>query len=158
MTAVWYSSNEHHSSSSLPLLSWTEEGRKTIMFLSSKLCLLIALLLGWLLMDITFHAIPQAAVWSSAFWNERLCDAPLKLVQHDIIHHLRQCQRGAAASPRLPVTVGLQGEGLSATSQRCALHWAAEVALPPLFTNSWTTVVTTLQAILKYCLPASTLY
>lgn len=103
-------------------------GRKTIMFLSSKLCLLIALLLGWLLMDITFHAVPQAAVWTSAFRNERLCDAPLKLVQHGIIHHPPHCQWGAAASPCLPVTMGLQGELLSATSRRCALHWATEIA------------------------------
>lgn len=115
VTAVSYSSNEHHSASSLSHCRVQRRGRKTIMFLSSKLCLLIALLLGWLLMDITFHAVPQAAAWSSAFWNERSCDAPLKLVQHGTIHHLRHCQRGAAASPRLPVTVGLQGDALSVT-------------------------------------------
>lgn len=128
-TAVTYSSNEHHSASSSS--RWVEQRRerKTIMFLSSKLCLLIVLLLGWLLMDITFHAVPQAAVWSSAFWNERSCDAPLKLVQHGIIHHLRHCQRGAAASPCLPLTMGLQREALSATSQCFALHWATEIAL-----------------------------
>lgn len=97
------------------------------MFLSSKLCLLIALLLGWLLMDITFHAVPQATVCCSAFWNERLCDAPLKLVQHGIIHLLWRCQRGAAASPRLPVTMGLQGDALSGTSQRCTLYSTTEI-------------------------------
>lgn len=126
------------------------------MFLSSKLCLLIALLLGWLLMDITFHAVPQAAVWSSAFWNERLCDAPLKLVQHGIIHHLRHCQRGAAASPCLPVTMGLQAESLSATSQCCALHWATDIALPSHFTYIWNncaTVAAILEAILKILPP-----
>lgn len=128
MTAVSYSSNEHHSASSS---LWRDEqgrGRKTIMFLSSKLCLLIALLLGWLLMDITFCAVPQSSVWSSAFRNERLCDAPLKLVQHGIIHHLPHCQWGEAASPCLPVTMGLQGELLSATSRCCALHRATEIA------------------------------
>lgn len=105
MTAVSYSS--HHSVSSS---SNRGRGEKTITFQSSKLCLLIALLLGWLLMDITFHAAPQAAVWNSAFWNEQLCDAPLKLVQHGTIHHLQHCQREAAASPCLPVTTGLQEE------------------------------------------------
>lgn len=105
------------------------------MFQSSKLCLLIALLLGWLLMDITFHAVPQAAVWSSAFWNEQLCDAPLKLVQQGIIHHLQHCQPGAAASPCLPVTMGLRGEALSVTSWCCTLYRAIEKALPPHFTH-----------------------
>ena len=73
MTAASYSSNEHHSASSSS--HWVEQRRerKTIMFLSSKLCLLIALLLGWLLMDITFHAVPQAAVWSSAFFEMSDC-------------------------------------------------------------------------------------
>lgn len=116
MTGTLYSSNECHSGSLS--LKWDElrTERKTIMFLSSKLCLLIALPLGWLLMDITFYAVPQATVWSSVFWNEQLCDAPLKLVQCSIIHHLQHCQRVAPMSQCLPVTIGLQ-ELLSANSQ-----------------------------------------
>lgn len=156
MTAASYSSDEHQSASSS--LQWVEQRRerKTIMFLSSKLCLLIALLLGCLLMDITFHAVPQAAMWSSAFWNERLYDAPLKLVQHGIIHHQRHSQRGAAASPCLPVTMGLQRELLSATSQCCVLHWTTEIALLLHFKYIWnsrTTVVAILGAILKVLPP-----
>lgn len=137
----WQRHHIHQTSIIQPVHRCTElnkgGGRKTIMFLSCKLCLLIALLLGWLLMDITFHAIPQAAVWSSPFWNERLCDAPLKLVQRGIIHHLRRCQRGAAASPCLPVTMGLQAEAPSATSQCCALHPATMIAPPPRFPSIW---------------------
>lgn len=112
-------------------------------------------------MDITFLAVPQAAVCSSAFWNEQLCDAPLKLVQHGIVHHLQHCQRGAAASPYLPVTMGLQGEVLSVTSWSYTLHPVTERALPPHFThqkNRWTTLVATLKPTLKYCQAASFLY
>lgn len=117
----------------------TEERKKTIMFLSSKLCLLIALLLGWLLMDITFRAVPQATVWSSAFWNERLCDALLKLVQRSVIHHRLHCQREAATSPCFPVTIGLHGELLSAISQCCSMHWAGEIAANLHFFRTWET-------------------
>jgi len=104
------------------------------MFLSSKLCLLIALLLGWLLMDITFHAVPQAAAWSTAFWNERLGDAPLKLVQRGIVHHPRHSQRGAAAaSPSLPVTMGLRGE-LAACNLTTLLFARVATEIAPAFT------------------------
>lgn len=103
-------------------------GGETIMFLSSKLCLLIALLLGWLLMDITFHAIPWVGVWSSAFWNERLCNALLKLVQRGFICHPRRCQRGAATLPCLPVAIRLQRELLSASSLCSAMHRARHEA------------------------------
>lgn len=91
------------------------------MFLRSKLCLVMARSLGWLLMDITSRAVPQAAIWSSAFWNERLRDAPLKLVQRGIIHLLLHRQRGAPKSPCLPATTGLQGETLSTIAHRAAL-------------------------------------
>lgn len=141
-TGTSYSSSERHSGSSSQ--KWDEmrtEG-ETIMFLSSKLCLLMALLLGWLLMDITFHAVPQATVWSSAFSNEQLCDAPLKLVQRSIIHHLQHCQRVTAMSPCLPVTIGLQ-ERLSPNSQCGAMYagperWQVHLHFSPLHSGETT--------------------
>lgn len=115
-----------------------EGGRKTIMFLASKLCLLIALLLGWLLMDITFHAVPRAAERTRAFWNERLRDAALKLVQQGTIHHVQHCQQGAAASP---CHTGVTGRlGVCCACSEIPLRFLC-------IWNSWATVAAGLGAI-----------
>jgi hypothetical protein len=76
-------------------------GWKTIMFPRSKLCLLIALS-AWLAVDGYFSPCRSPgrgpAFESAAFWNERLCDAPLKLVQRGVIHHLRLCRQSPPVS------------------------------------------------------------
>lgn len=70
MTVVSYLPNEHHSAcSSLN----RGGGEKTIMSRSSKLCLLIALLLDWLLMDITFCAVSQATVCDAVPFETSNC-------------------------------------------------------------------------------------
>lgn len=118
MTAGLYSSNEHHSASSS--LRWREERQENNNVPASKLCLLIALLLGWLLMDITLHAVPQASESSIAFWNEQSRDVALKLVQRAIIHHVRCAASGSATVPTSASHNGVRTQ--NATLLCCTLH------------------------------------
>lgn len=100
---------------------------------------------------------PRPLCEAGAFWNERSCDAPLKLVQRGIIHHVRHCQQGAAAVSASPSSASHNGVtgGRIAFCNLPTLRFARgrwHKALPSHFTCIWNSVATVaaiLEAALK---------